>query len=167
MFAKATRPGIFVFRLRRELPPETNIEMALHREIYWVGKQWAVTGYGMQAVDQKRKGKFDIEASRLWEDDLFESMHAEKWLNIEDFERALAVARKQYPEPPRKAVPPEKAAPPEEGVPGLIATVLKETSPKVKDTPLQKPELTPQKFAMRVDGWPAKFVPLWRIRIRL
>ena len=48
--------------------------MALHRDIYWVGRQWAVTGYGMQAVDQKQKSKFDIEASRLWEDDLAERL---------------------------------------------------------------------------------------------
>ncbi len=44
--------------------------MALHRDIYWVGRQWAVTGYGMQAVDPKLKGQFDIEASRLWDDGL-------------------------------------------------------------------------------------------------
>jgi hypothetical protein len=141
--------------------------MALHREIFWVGKQWAVTGHGVQAVDQKRKGKFDIEASRLWEDGLFESLRAEKWLNNEDFDNALAVARKHYPEPPRKPVPPEKAAPPEESVPGLIERVLKEPSPKSNETPVAKPEPTPPKFAMRIDGWPAKFVPLWRIRIRL
>ena len=48
--------------------------MALHRDIYWVGKQWAVTGYGLQAVDQKQKGKFDIEASRLWEDGVLEKL---------------------------------------------------------------------------------------------
>ena len=42
--------------------------MALHRDIYWVGRQWAVTGHGMQTVDQKLKGEFDIEASRLWEE---------------------------------------------------------------------------------------------------
>jgi hypothetical protein len=141
--------------------------MALHREIYWVGRQWAVTGFGMQPVDQKRKSKFDIEASRLWQDDLLESMRAEKWLNIEDFENALAVARKQYPQPPRESVPPEEAAPPEESVPGSIETVLTETTPKASETPVPKPEPMPQEFALRVDGWPAKLVPLWRIRIRL
>ena len=36
--------------------------MALHRDIFWVGRQWAVTGYGVQACDQKQKGQFDIEA---------------------------------------------------------------------------------------------------------
>ena len=77
--------------------------MALHRDIYWVGKQWAVTGYGIQACDQRQKGQFDIEASRLWEDGVLESLRAEPWLNREDFDKALAAARKHYPEPPRKA----------------------------------------------------------------
>ena len=86
----------------------------------------AVTGYGLQAVDQKQKGKFDIEASRLWEDDVFESIRAERWLNLDDFEKALAVGRKRFPEPPRKAASPlEKAAPLEEIAPGL-----KETNPQ-------------------------------------
>ena len=74
--------------------------MALHRDIYWVGKQWAVTGYGIQACDQK-KGQFDIEASRLWENGVLESLHAEPWFNREDFDKAFAAARKHYPEPPR------------------------------------------------------------------
>jgi hypothetical protein len=46
--------------------------MPLHRDIYWVGRQWAVTGYGMQAIDQRLNGMFDIETSRLWEDGLIE-----------------------------------------------------------------------------------------------
>ncbi len=97
--------------------------MALHRDIYWVGRQWTVTGFGLQAVDQKQKAKFDIEASRLWEDGLLESLRAEKWLNLDDFEKALAVARKRFPEPRRKAASPqEKAAPLEEFAPGLKET---------------------------------------------
>ena len=80
--------------------------MALHRNIYWVGRQWAVTGSGIQACDQKQKGKFDIEAARLWEDGVLESVRGLKWLNGEDFEKAVSVARKYYPEPPRKAPPP-------------------------------------------------------------
>ena len=55
--------------------------MALHRDIYWVGRQWAVTGTGIQACDQKQKGKFDIEAARLWEDGALESVRALQWLN--------------------------------------------------------------------------------------
>src|SRR5438105_855898 len=78
--------------------------MTLHRDIYWVGRQWAVTGYGVQACDQRQKSKFDIEASRLWEDDVVENLRALAWLNVEDFEKALAVARKRFPEPPRNIV---------------------------------------------------------------
>jgi len=51
--------------------------MPLHRDIYWVGRQWAVTGYGMQAIDQRLNGIFDIEVSRLWEDSLAEGPVAE------------------------------------------------------------------------------------------
>ena len=71
--------------------------MALHRDIYWVGRQWAVTGYGVQACDQKQKSQFDIEVNRLWEDDVLEGLRAHKWLNVEDFEKAIAIARKRFP----------------------------------------------------------------------
>jgi hypothetical protein len=152
--------------------------MALHRDIYWVGRQWAITGHGMQTVDQKLKGKFDIEIARLWEDGLLENLRTERWLNVEDFEKGLAVARKHFPEPPRKT------APPEERVLGLIETVLqdtssRETSPKktdLKDTgskdtglkadPAEEPKPAAQKFNMRIESWPAKFVPQWRVRIK-
>jgi hypothetical protein len=61
--------------------------MALHRDIYWVGKQWAVTGHGVQACNQKQKAAFDIEASRLWHDEAIESVRGEKWVNTEDSTR--------------------------------------------------------------------------------
>ena len=134
--------------------------MALHRDIYWVGRQWAVTGYGVQAVDQKQKGKFDIEASRLWDDDVLESIRVERWLNLDDFEKAVAVARRRFPEPARKAASPVgNAARLEEIAPGL-----KETSPG--ESPRQPPTAVPQVFDMRIESWPAKFVRQWRIRIR-
>src|ERR1700686_4247733 len=85
--------------------------MALPRDIYWVGRQWAVTGYGIQAWNQKQKGQFDIEGSRLWEAGVVESLRAEPWLNSEDFEKALEVARKHYPEPSRTAAKPERNGP--------------------------------------------------------
>jgi hypothetical protein len=84
--------------------------MALHRDIFWVGKQWAVTGYGMQAVDQKQKSKFDIEASRLWEDDLTENLSEQRWFNADDFNAGLSIARARYPEPPGKAASRKRAA---------------------------------------------------------
>ena len=132
--------------------------MALHRDIFWVGRQWAVTGYGIQACNQKQRGQFDIEGSRLWEDGVLETIRAEAWLNLEDFEKALAVARKYYPEPPPKAAPPE-----------LVASDLKQVGLKTtpgKESPVETPQVAPQKFELRVEGWPAKFVRPWRIRVR-
>ena len=131
--------------------------MALHRDIYWVGRQWAVTGYGVQACNQKQKGQFDIEGSRLWEDGVLERIRAEAWLNIEDFEKALAVARKYYPEPPRKAAPPEPS-PPDLKQAGLNATPDKERA-------VERPNMAVQKFELRVEAWPARFVNTWRIRV--
>jgi hypothetical protein len=132
--------------------------MALHRDIYWVGRQWAVTGYGVQACNQKQKGKFDIEANRLWQDGVLESMRALKWLNVEDFDNAISAARKYYPEPPRTA------APPQQRVSALKETALKETS-RIGN-PIEPPKPAAQKFNMRIEGWPAKFVRQWRVRIQ-
>jgi hypothetical protein len=42
--------------------------------VYWLGKQWAVTGYGIQAVDKKLEMKFDVEAHRIWEEGLEEEL---------------------------------------------------------------------------------------------
>jgi hypothetical protein len=131
--------------------------MALHRDIYWVGKQWAVTGYGIQACDQKKKGQFDIEASRLWQDGVLESLRAEPWFNREDFDKAIAAARKHYPEPPRKTVPLT------ESVSRLAASPPVEPP---KPAP-QPPKPAAQPFVdLRIDGGSAKFLPLWRIRFR-
>ena len=124
--------------------------MALHREIYWVGKQWAVTGFGVQACDQKQKSKFDIEAARLWEDGVLDRVRALKWLNIEDFDRALDVARKHYPEPPRKAALPVSASAP----------------PLKANRQVEPPKPVVQVFQMRINGWPAKFQSMWRVRMR-
>jgi hypothetical protein len=122
--------------------------MALHRDIYWVGKQWAVTGFGVQACDQKQKSKFDIEGSRLWEDGVLDSVRTLKWLNAEDFDRALDVARKHYPEPPRTAAPPVSASPPK------------------ANGHVEPPKPVIPVFHMRIHGWPAKFQSMWRVRMR-
>ena len=121
--------------------------MPLHRDIYWVGRQWAVTGYGMQAIDQKLNGIFDIEVSCLWDDSLSERMHALKWLNVADFDKGLAAARKHYPEPARQAAPPE------------------ESVSRLKDVAAaEQPKPAAETFDMRSEGLPAKFVSPWRIR---
>jgi hypothetical protein len=122
--------------------------MALHRDIFWVGRQWTVTGYGMQAVDQKLKGEFDIEASRLWEDGLLERLQAEKWFNPEDFKKGLAVARARYPEPAQVAQPEPSAS-------------LPEPSGSV-----EPPKPAQPVFAVRVQGSLAKFIRTWRVGVR-
>src|SRR5947209_18335296 len=96
--------------------------MAMHRDIYWVGRQWAVTGAGIQAVDQKRRSAFDVEIDRIWDDTLSERMRVHDWLNGEDFDRALATARTRFPMPPRKPLP-------------LVESVLELLQPEPKDPP--------------------------------
>ena len=122
--------------------------MALHRDIFWVGRQWTVTGYGMQAVDQKLRGQFDIEVSRLWEDGLLERLQAETWFNPEDFKKGLTLARARYPEPARLAPPEPSASPPE------------------PSASVERPKPVQPIFAMRVQGELAKFIRTWRVGVR-
>ena len=103
--------------------------MALHRDIFWIGRQWAVTGFGMQAVNQKLFGEFDVEIARLWDDDWLDVLRAQQWLNAEDFAKGLAVARTRFPEPPRKVPPPL----PIEALLQVIAAPA--TPPRPKPTP--------------------------------
>jgi hypothetical protein len=165
--------------------------MPLHRQVFWVGRQWAVTGHGMQAVDQKQKSKFDIEISRLWDDDLVEGLSSERWFNLADFSEGLAIARARYPEPPGRPKPkialkpapplevvsPQKAsavATPLKTVPTSIADVSKPLQPEARRQ-AQVQKLKPEadlakssavRFAMRVDGGCARFTTMWRVRIK-
>jgi hypothetical protein len=139
--------------------------MALHRDIYWVGRQWAVTGIGIQACDQKRKSTFDIEAKRLWEDGVLENARTLEWLNLEDFEQAVSVARKYYPEPPKTTPPPD-----------VTVSRSKDGGPKdigAKDNakdgvPVELAKASPmppvRKFELRIEGLQGKLIPVWRIR---
>jgi hypothetical protein len=74
--------------------------VVLHRDVYWLGKQWAVTGYGIQAVDKKLDMKFDIEAHRIWEEGLADTLAPETWFDAEDFTEALGIARRRAQENP-------------------------------------------------------------------
>src|SRR5881275_2920894 len=84
--------------------------MPLHRDIHWIGRQWAVTGHGMQLIDQKLQGFFDIEAARLWDEILIESVRAKEWLNRADFDKGLALARARYPQAPGAETSPRQTA---------------------------------------------------------
>ena len=130
--------------------------MALDRDIFWVGRQWAVTGFGMQAVDQRLKGAFDIEAARLWDSDLEQHLRDQKWFSAEDFSKGLAAARKHYPGELREVTPPPvpPSAPVVERSLNLIRSETKPTSaPK------------PAPLVLRAEGCRGKFLKSWRIRI--
>ena len=112
--------------------------MPLHRDIHWIGRQWAVTGHGMQLIDQKLQGFFDIEVGRLWDDALVESVHAKEWLNTADFDKGLALARARYPQPSGAVLPPRQVAPAQ---PAALPPVVKSIEPKPEPARLETPRL--------------------------
>ena len=159
--------------------------MALHRDIHWIGRQWAVTGHGMQLIDQKLQGFFDIEAARLWDESLIETMRAREWLNAADFDKGLAVARARYKQSPHavtplpeaiavpaiKPMPPKRDEPPKLDKPDPVASIhaaLSRPAPVLPAAvftmpdPIEPPPKTPPDFHMRFDGH-AKFVRPWRV----
>jgi hypothetical protein len=143
--------------------------MALHRDIYWVGKQWAVTGYGVQACDQKQKSQFDIEVGRLWDGDVLESLRAHKWLNVEDLDEALSIARQRFPEPPRMNAPAPGVAPveppPQVAKPRLSGRAKPDPVEPLPASYVALPSdpVAPE-FQMLFSGH-AKFIRPWRVRM--
>lgn len=119
--------------------------MALHRDIFWVGRQWAVTGAGIQAIDQRLRGVLDIEIARLWDDDLVQSRRAKPGVNAADFDKALAVARERFPQPPESNP--------------LVAQFQ---ALGVIETPVISPAVPAMQ--LRAEGRLARFLPRWRIR---
>jgi hypothetical protein len=139
--------------------------MALHRDIFWIGRQWAVTGHGMQLIDQRLEGAFDIEVIRLWDDDLMASLRAKAWLKAEDFDKALAVARTRHPQasstsvaaPPVPAIEPIAPPPPKLERP---ATLNQAASPQ--PLPIEPPKQHSPELQMKIDGG-ASFARPWRV----
>ena len=120
--------------------------MALHRDIFWIGKQWAVTGFGIQAVDQRLRGVLDIAIGRLWDDDFVQSRRGKPGLNIVDFDKALLLARTRYPREAARAII------------DLPLEML------VADAPELPPPPVMPALALRAEGRLARFLPQWRIR---
>jgi hypothetical protein len=136
--------------------------MPLHRDIFWVGRQWAVTGHGMQAIDQQLNGKYDIDIAQLWEDDPAESLRADGWLNAEDFANGLFIARSRYPEPggeTRRSKRPAQRPPRAE-----IDVPIPPRAENHVPVPTEPPQPAAANFDMRVESWPAKLVFPWRVR---
>jgi hypothetical protein len=144
--------------------------MALDRDIYWVGRQWAVTGFGIQAIDQRLKGNFDIEVARLWDDIAVERTRSLAWLNAADFDKAIEIARARHPEPPRKKLPlvesvlkmiQPAAAEAEKAVqPPRVVEAKREEPAPVPTPPLRVDPM----LAIRMERAPAKFLSMWRVR---
>jgi hypothetical protein len=144
--------------------------MALHRDIYWVGRQWAVTGFGIQAIDQRLKGSFDIEVSSLWDELAIERTRALAWLNAADFDKAIELARARYPEPARTKLPlvesvlkmiqPAAGDPQKVEPPPSVAKTVEETPVAATPLPLRVDPL----LAIRMERAPAKFLSMWRVR---
>lgn len=62
-------------------------EMALHRDIFWIGRQWAVTGSGCRRSTRSDEGQFDIPIERLWDDDLPNGAREQKWFQPRRFQQ--------------------------------------------------------------------------------
>ena len=131
--------------------------MALHRDILWIGRQWAVTGHGMQLIDKRLMGAFDIEVARLWDDDLVERMHAKEWLNAEDFDKGLAVARARHKAPEGGSEPIPAAVPTAEPV------MVPPPQPEQPSAELAK-RVSPD-LRMKADGV-ARFARPWRVWLK-
>ena len=72
----------------------------MHRDIYWLGRQWCVTGYGVQLTDPKWRMTFDVPADRLWSDGLADAVESEPWFDRADFLEAVEVARRRAQDEP-------------------------------------------------------------------
>jgi hypothetical protein len=149
--------------------------MALHRDIFWIGRQWAVTGHGMQLIDQRLEGAFDIEVIRLWDDDLIESLRAKAWLKAEDFDKGLAVARTRHSRAPSMSVaappvpaiepiaplpPPKLERPATVELPQPLPAPPEAVSPE--PIPIEPPKQESPDLQMKIDGG-ATFERPWRV----
>jgi hypothetical protein len=87
-------------------------------------------------------------------------LSGEKWFNAKDFDKGLAEARKHYPKPSRKAAPKAK--------PVLVAPPPPDQPVPAKDEPKASPKPNPPQASLkiRITGCRAKFLPIWRVRIR-
>jgi hypothetical protein len=71
----------------------------LHRDIFWLGRQWAVTGYGIQALDHKLEMRFDVAIERIGEDDPAGAARHQPWFDADDFADAIVAAKRRLDEP--------------------------------------------------------------------
>jgi len=144
----------FLFLPAARASRETNYrkQMVLHRDIYWVGRQWAVTGYGIQACDQKQKGKFDIEAARLWEG------RRPGQRTCPEMAQYPGLRQRDYSGPQILSGTAAKSRAACRAAGGRCSAP--------EGIAIEPPKPVVQKFHMRIENSPAKFSRQWRVRIR-
>ncbi|MGX9392515.1 hypothetical protein ACWX0K_20590 [Nitrobacteraceae bacterium UC4446_H13] len=54
-----------------------------------------MTGYGIQAVDQKRFGQYDVEVARIDDQEVIGALEAFGWFDVEDFREAVRQAKRR------------------------------------------------------------------------
>ena len=149
--------------------------MALHRDIFWIGRQWAVTGFGMQAINQKHGGKFDIPIERLWDENLLDAVREQKWFNPDDFNKGLEIARARHPRPAAPPLPVEKwlqasgtIAIPQPVASPAIATVDAPAlaAMETASEPVNPEKPPPSPLRTRLLSHSAKFLRVWRVQRR-
>lgn len=74
----------------------------LTKPIYWQGKQWAVTAFGIEARD----GSYPIKSDRIWDDNdehgWIDQIAENGRFNVRDFAEALRLARQRWPQNVKK-----------------------------------------------------------------
>ena len=72
-------------------------EGRLSQPVYWRGRQWAVTAYGIEC----RERQYWIEHRRIWEDEerhgWVRHLAIKNWVDLADFAEALRIARMRWP----------------------------------------------------------------------
>jgi hypothetical protein len=67
--------------------------------IYWQGRQWSVTPFGIECRD----GTYVIQKTRLWENEerygWVMHMFGKCWIDLPDFAEALRIARRRWRRP--------------------------------------------------------------------
>ena len=149
--------------------------MALHRDIYWVGRQWAVTGFGIQAIDQRLKGSLTSRSPGCGTT-IAVAAHARACLaQCRGFRQGAGPGAWALSEPARKKLPLVESVleliQPVGGEPPKPATSIVEAMPIMETrrcgavpAGIELPPAKAQPLNLRIERASAKFLPSWRVR---
>lgn len=129
--------------------------MPLHRDIHWLGRQWAVTGHGLQLINQKQMGYYDIEIARLWEPGVIEAMQSKAWIDRPDFDKAVETARSRFEQYAPGGLPPPPVTP-------VLSPPARVTPPPARRAPAEQPGPTVEELLARLRARSAAAAPAAR-----